>query len=91
MFNLGKLPQLPADKANHFLYGLGAGLIGAFLAALVGALPWHGGLIAAALVGIGKEMVDKFARSGDPSLEDAVATVAGGAAVALATVIGGIA
>jgi|CXWL01.1.fsa_nt_gi hypothetical protein len=88
------LPQLPLDKANHVVYGLAAGLIGALLAAPIAAhipllawgLPWHGALLGSALMGIGKELLDKYAGSGAPSWQDAAATVAGGAAIALATV-----
>ena len=88
------LPQLPADKANHVVYGLVAGLVGAVVAPfaaqlswLAWGMPWHGALAGAALVGIGKELLDKYAGSGEPSWQDSAATVIGGAAVALATVI----
>lgn len=89
------LPQLPLDKAMHLIYGVTAGLVGAVLAGpfatipwLAWGQPWHGALIAAAAVGVGKEMLDKFAGSGEPSWQDAAATVIGGAAIALATVSG---
>lgn len=76
-----KLPQLPADKANHFLYG-----------ALIAAL---GSVAASPLVGAGlcvgfavaKEVADRVTKKGNPELADALATVAGGAAVVLPQVL----
>ena len=89
------LPQLPPDKAMHILYGMAAAIVGAYgaplaaahLPLLAWALPWHGALIAAAAAGAGKELLDKTSGSGEPSVLDAAATVAGGAAIALATVL----
>jgi hypothetical protein len=70
------LPMLPADKANHVLYGGVIFIMVAYLAAMI----WHStararlaGLLAAAAFGLGKEARDWFA------------TAAGGALCWLAT------
>ncbi|OYW91411.1 MAG: hypothetical protein B7Z23_08210 [Pseudomonadales bacterium 32-61-5] len=73
------LPQLPQDKANHFVYG---SLI--CLAALIAAPPLLA-LALAAAAGLGKEIYDRLSRSGEPSIPDAVATIAGATSVFLAT------
>lgn len=81
------LPQIPPDKAQHLIYGAAAGLVGAAAAALYphALPPWYGAMICAALVGIGKELADQYFGSGSPSWADALATVAGGGVIALAT------
>lgn len=66
------LPQLPADKANHFVYGLGL-----FVALALIRDP----LFALALViavGVVKELYDKLTCTGTADALDAVATAAGG-------------
>ena len=68
------LPQLPADKANHALYG-----IGMFIALALVVAP--GGALAGVIVaGVAKEVYDKLTASGTPDPWDAVATSAGGIA-----------
>jgi hypothetical protein len=71
------LPQLDRDKANHFVYGA--------LIAAVGALAHSPevGAIACAVFAVGKEVLDRVRKTGTPELADALATVAGGAAVLL--------
>jgi hypothetical protein len=72
-----KLPTLPADKANHFVYG-------AVIAAL--GLMVHSpeaGAMACLIFAVGKEAADRISGAGNPELADALATVAGGAAVLL--------
>lgn len=55
------LPQLPADKANHCIYGLLCGAVGAIAALQLGLSPLQAGLAGVALaaaVGLGKEGAD---------------------------------
>ena len=66
-----KLPQLPQDKANHFVYGVMMYLVGSLATGPVLALALVG--VAAAL----KEIIDAQG-FGTPELADFVATVAGG-------------
>lgn len=69
-----KLPVMPADKANHAVYGS--------VLASVGML-WNP-LFAFGLVmafGIGKEIVDLVRKTGNPECEDAAATIFGGLVV----------
>ena len=61
-----KLPQMPADKANHALYGAAVSLVTQTAVATAGmfGLDLHGlrpkdlGLAASAAFGVGKELVD---------------------------------
>ena len=82
-----KLPQLPADKANHVVYGVVVGLIGAAVAWRVGFIaPATAAVVLAAVIGAAKEAADHFG-AGQSSAGDFAATVAGGVAVALATIL----
>jgi hypothetical protein len=65
------LPSLPADKANHFVYGACAAALGGLHSVLAG-------LMLCALLAIAKEVRDRVTRRGTPDLLDALATVAGG-------------
>jgi ABC-type uncharacterized transport system permease subunit len=77
------LPQLPADKANHFVYG-------ACIATVVSLVTHHPtyGLLAAVAAGVVKELIDaaqNYLATKNPmvgphgvSILDAAATVAGG-------------
>lgn len=79
------IPLIPADKANHFVYGAIAALAASML---IGPLS---GLAAALVAGIAKEVVDHLAnrrsasvqKPHSVSLADAVATFAGGLVVYL--------
>jgi len=68
------LPQLPADKANHFIYGLAL-----FVASTFVLVPLYS-LALVIVVGIVKEVYDHLTASGTPDVWDAVATAAGGGA-----------
>ncbi|MFN4115635.1 MAG: hypothetical protein ACK4F7_03935 [Inhella sp.] len=68
------LPTLPADKANHMVYG-------AVLASLGGMHSVLAGAALCAVFAIGKEAMDRVRKTGTPDLLDAVATLAGGALV----------
>jgi hypothetical protein len=70
------LPALPADKANHAVYGAALACIGGFHSVLAGAL-------LCAAFAIGKEVYDKASKKGTPDPLDAVATLGGGALVLL--------
>jgi len=70
------LPQLPADKANHFVYG-------ALLAALGSLHSIAIGVLLCVVFAIGKELSDRASRRGNPELLDALATLAGGLVVLL--------
>tara|TARA_R110000868_G_scaffold112176_5_gene302320 strand:+ start:10751 stop:11005 length:255 start_codon:yes stop_codon:yes gene_type:complete len=75
------LPQLPQDKANHFIYGLAIFIAFGFAFGAVA------GLVAAALIGAAKEVYDKVSGKGCPDALDFVATAAGGVAGYLCTYI----
>lgn len=79
------LPQLPQDQANHALYGMAAGLVGAFFAQGF-LLPAVGAVALACLVGVGKELADHLG-DGKADVRDALATAAGGLVVGLATLM----
>lgn len=86
--NISSLPQLPADKANHLIYGLAAGLVGAFLARQIGYIePGIAAVALAVILGAAKEIVDKVWQMGEPSIADALATAAGGVVIAAAMVL----
>ena len=79
------LAQLPQDQANHVLYGLAAGLVGAFFAQ--GFIHSAIGAVAlACLVGVGKEFADHLG-DGKADVRDALATAAGGVVVGLSTLM----
>lgn len=59
--------MLEKDKANHFVYGAVACVLG--------------GMWACALVAVGKEVYDYVSKKGTPSVADVVATLAGGICV----------
>lgn len=82
--NLEKLPQLPQDKANHFIYGALASVAGVVVASAIGMPPATLALLFSAGVGIAKELWDKTTGLGDPDILDALATAAGGLPAALA-------
>jgi hypothetical protein len=65
------LPSLPADKANHFVFGACAAALGGLHSVLMG-------LLLCAVLAVGKELRDRITRRGTPELLDAVATLAGG-------------
>ena len=67
-------PQLPQDKANHFVYG----------AVLCASCHWAIGpyaLLVVAVVAIGKEVYDVYSKTGHGEKADALWTIAGGALV----------
>ena len=84
------LPLIPADRAQHFIYGALGYVAAAAVAALLGWPQYaaHAGLAAALLLGAGKELADARANAlaraaGQPpphgvQFADLVATVAGG-------------
>lgn len=74
------IPTLPADKANHFVYGSLVALVGL----LFGVLPAAVMVLVAAF---GKEIFDLATGRGTPDGFDALATVAGGAAVVAPTLL----
>lgn len=71
-----KLPVIPADKANHFVYGAVLAGIGALHSVLAGA-------VLCAVFAIGKEVYDRVTKKGNPEVADALATLAGGLPVLL--------
>jgi hypothetical protein len=68
----GLMYQVPADKANHFIYGLVL-----FIALTIARDPLFA-LALVVVVGIVKEVYDKVTATGTPDFWDAVATAAGG-------------
>jgi hypothetical protein len=70
----GLMYQVPADKANHFIYGLGL-----FISLTIARDPLFA-LALVVVVGIVKEVYDKVTGTGTPDFWDAVATAAGGLA-----------
>jgi hypothetical protein len=73
------MPQLPQDKANHFIYGLAIFLVVGF------AIDAVAGAGAAALFGAAKEVYDRVSKKGCPEAMDFLATAAGGVAGYLCT------
>lgn len=66
--------SLPEDKANHFIAGL-------FIFFLFGVLAHPiAGLAASIMAGFFKEIKDRLSKNGTPDLLDFIATVAGGLA-----------
>jgi hypothetical protein len=73
------LPMLPADKANHVVYGAAITLVGLVINPVVGAA-------LCVLLAVGKEVYDrKHGGTVDPM--DVVATAAGGVAVIVASLL----
>lgn len=70
------LPTLPADKANHAVYGAALASLGGLHSVLAGAL-------LCVLFAVGKEAYDRITKRGNPEPLDAFATLAGGALVLL--------
>jgi hypothetical protein len=77
------LPLLPADKANHALYGGVAAVLGALGAPLVGLRPHQGALVLCLALALAKEAYDRHTGRGNAELADVVATLAGGVPVFL--------
>jgi cytosine/uracil/thiamine/allantoin permease len=74
-----KLPILPQDKANHFVYGCVIAALGCIVSPILGALLATG-------FGVGKEVYDIWRHktnpgSATPDIWDATATIAGGLVV----------
>jgi len=68
-----KLPQIPQDKANHFIYGT--------LICFISSLFLHNPIISLGItivVGASKEIYDKISGKGNPEILDLVFTVLGG-------------
>jgi hypothetical protein len=78
------MPVIPADKANHAVYGLAVGAVVTVAAILVG-LPYIPvySVVAAAAIGVAKEVYDKVSGKGFASGMDAVATTLGGVPVSV--------
>lgn len=79
-----KLPMLPHDKANHFVYGA---LITAAVEPMAGP---EIALATGAAFAAGKEIYDLKSGKGEPSVPDAVATLVGSLAVVGYTIFGSI-
>lgn len=77
--------RLPADQRLHFIVCALLSTAAAHGAHLVNASPWVAALIAAAIVGAVFEIWQAWAGTGDGTLNDLAADLAGGALVALAT------
>ena len=75
------LPQLPQDKANHFIYGA------VICLALSFAIPALYAMLVAVGVGIAKEIYDKVSRKGTPDLMDVLVTALGAILVYIATIV----
>ena len=76
-----KLPQLPQDKANHFIYGA---LI--YLLSSIWILPYPSLFIVASFAFF-KEFADSYKDSADFSLMDLLITVFGGAFILISQTI----
>jgi uncharacterized protein YfiM (DUF2279 family) len=85
-----KIPNLPADKAQHMVYGAVASAIGAALAWQSHAPLWAGALGLALVVGVAKEAWDCHEGTA-PSVADIAATLAGALPAALAGWLAGVA
>lgn len=70
------MPILPADKANHFVYGSVLAGVGSLHSLLAGAA-------LCAAFAIGKEIYDRVSKRGNPEVADAIATLAGAVPVLL--------
>jgi hypothetical protein len=78
-----KLPQLPQDQANHYIYGSIAAVVGAYIAQAFGVDRWLGAVAFAAALGFAKEAYDRLSKKGTPDLNDAIVTAAGALPVVL--------
>jgi len=76
-----KLPLLPQDKANHFVYGS----IICFLASLL--FTPLASLLITIIIGILKEVYDKISKKGNPEILDAVATTIGALPIFIINII----
>ncbi len=78
------MPVIPADKANHFVYGAVVGAV-VTVAAIILTLPYipFYSIAAAAAIGVAKEVYDKVSKKGSPTAMDAVATALGGLPVSI--------
>lgn len=81
--------NIPADKANHAVYGSACGLAGAFIGATVGVPLWWAVLLAATIVALGKELHDWITGRGVCDPMDAIATILGAVPCAAVSVLGG--
>jgi hypothetical protein len=68
-------PSIPADKANHAVYGAAIACVGALTLGPVA------GAVACLLVAVGKELYDRISGTGCPELLDTAWTLVGGALV----------
>lgn len=90
------LPQLPSDKANHFIYGAAISVCALGAAVLIGAWPsvplWIVPIGAAAAAGALKEGYDAYLSDvqGHVELGDFLATTAGGISATLAIMMTGV-
>ncbi len=89
-----KLPVIPQDKANHFIYGAAVGLASVFALRDTVFAEWFHvtPILAAGVLGVAKEALDYHLNKKNPgtysvSAMDVIATVLGGVVVALATVV----
>lgn len=73
------LPQLPADKANHFAYGAVIAAVGCLVS------PLSGAALCLAFA-VSKEVYDRVSGKGHAEFWDAIATMLGGAIVIIAAV-----
>ena len=83
MIKLPRLPLLPLDKANHVAYGNAAALLGYALARVLQLPPALGAAGMCLAWATAKELPDLATGQGTPEGADWLATVAGGAPVAL--------
>lgn len=67
-----KLPQLPVDKANHFVYGAVIGFIAVLFLTSLQAM-----IVVVMIAGV-KEIFDKFSKTGTPETFDFIWTFIGG-------------
>ena len=77
------LPSLPADKANHAVYGNAAALLGYVLARALQQPPAVGAALMTLAWAVAKEAYDMATGKGVPEWGDVLATLAGGAPVTL--------
>lgn len=78
-------PSIPADKANHAVYGAALACLGALILG-----PLAGAVLCAAAA-IGKELYDRISGTGCPELLDTAWTLIGGALVLAPLVVGDLA
>ena len=73
--------QLPVDKANHFVYG-----IGLFMALAFARDPVFAVVLVATVAAV-KEIYDGLTKTGTPDIWDAMATIFGGVAGYVCTLL----